>query len=83
MYLDYVLLWPDNGCITAETCCLEVKYRVIIQLLILYVASLDGNKYHYVLQQNGMPRIKLLKGVIFIKLISTQGVNTQSVGKTA
>jgi hypothetical protein len=30
MYLDYVLLWPDYGCITAETCCLEVKYRVFI-----------------------------------------------------
>jgi len=22
MYLDYVLLWPDDGCFTAETCCL-------------------------------------------------------------
>jgi len=20
MYLDYVLLWPDDGCFTAETC---------------------------------------------------------------
>jgi len=25
MYLDYVLLWPDDGCFTAETCRLEVN----------------------------------------------------------
>jgi len=29
MYLDCVLLWPDDGCITAETCRLEVNYRVL------------------------------------------------------
>jgi hypothetical protein len=41
------LLWPDNGCITAETCCLEVNYRVFISLLMLYVVSLDDNKIEY------------------------------------
>jgi len=30
MNLDYVPLWPDDGCIAAETCCLEVNYRVFI-----------------------------------------------------
>ena len=25
VYLDYVLLWPDDGYFTAETCCLEVQ----------------------------------------------------------
>jgi len=30
MYLDYVPLWPDDGCITAKTCCLEANYRVFI-----------------------------------------------------
>ena len=44
VYLDYVLLWPDDGCITAETCWLEINHRVFICLLILYVVSLDGNK---------------------------------------
>jgi len=28
MYLDYVLLWPDDGCFTAETFRLEVNYSV-------------------------------------------------------
>jgi hypothetical protein len=28
MYLDYALLWPDDGCNTAETCCLEVNYII-------------------------------------------------------
>ena len=22
VYLDYVLRWPNDGCVTAETCCL-------------------------------------------------------------
>ena len=29
LYLDYVLLWPDGGCLTAKTCCLEVNYSVL------------------------------------------------------
>jgi len=29
MYLDCVLLWPDDGCFTAETCHLEVNYKVL------------------------------------------------------
>jgi len=29
MYLDYVLIWPDDGCITAEKCCLEVNHRIL------------------------------------------------------
>ena len=31
MYLDYVLFWPDDGCVAAETCCLDDNYRVFIQ----------------------------------------------------
>ena len=44
MYLDYVPLWSDDGCITAETCCLEVNHRVFTYLLKLYVVFVDGNK---------------------------------------
>jgi len=29
MYLDYVLFWPDDGCVAAETCCLDDDYRVL------------------------------------------------------
>ena len=25
MYLDYVLIWSDDGCFTVETCRLEVQ----------------------------------------------------------
>ena len=49
MYLDHVLLWPDDGCFTAETSCLEVNYKILTNLLILYVVFLDGNKYHYII----------------------------------
>jgi len=28
MYLDYVLLWPDDGCFTAETCCIDDNYKI-------------------------------------------------------
>jgi hypothetical protein len=44
MCLDYVLLWSDDGCITAETYRLEVNWRVFIQLLILNVVFSDSNK---------------------------------------
>jgi len=33
VYLDYVLIWPGDGYITAETCCLEVNYTVILSFL--------------------------------------------------
>jgi hypothetical protein len=46
MYLDYVLLRPDDGCFTAETCCLEVIYKILLNFLLLYIVFLDGNKYH-------------------------------------
>ena len=36
MYLDCVLLWPDDGCFTVEICRLEVNYSFVI-LLIIYV----------------------------------------------
>ena len=29
IYLDYVILWPDDGYFTAEICCLEVNYSVL------------------------------------------------------
>jgi len=29
VYLDCVLLWPDDGCVTAETCRLEGNYKVL------------------------------------------------------
>jgi len=29
MYLDYVLFWPDDGCVAAETCCLDDNYWVL------------------------------------------------------
>jgi len=45
MYLYCVLLWPDDGCFTAETCCLEVNYKILSNFLLLYVVILDGNKY--------------------------------------
>jgi hypothetical protein len=45
MYLDYVLLRPDDGCFTAETCCqqLTVTFCHIVRyyMLCLFV---DGNK---------------------------------------
>jgi len=30
MYLDYVLFWPDDGFVAAETCCPDDNYRVLI-----------------------------------------------------
>ena len=29
MYLDYVLLWPDDGCVAAKTCCLKYNHRIL------------------------------------------------------
>ena len=29
VYPDYVLFWPDDGCVAAETCCLDNRYRVL------------------------------------------------------
>ena len=29
LYLDYVLLWPNDGQVAVETCCLDVNYRVL------------------------------------------------------
>ena len=49
MYLDYVLLWPDVGCFTGETYRLEVNYKVLVMLLIIYVVFLDGNKYQFII----------------------------------
>ena len=46
MYLDCVLLWPDDGCFIAETCRLEVNENIfyIIEDIVVF---LDGNKYHF------------------------------------
>jgi len=30
LYLDYVLFLPDESCVSAETCCLDDNYTVII-----------------------------------------------------
>jgi len=40
MYLDYVLRWPDDGYVTAETCCLEVNYRVFIYFIFIIIFNL-------------------------------------------
>jgi len=39
--------------------------------LLLYVVSLDGNKYYYVLQHNGMARIKKTILTARIKVFQT------------
>jgi len=46
MYLYCVLIWPDDGCFTAETCHLEVNYKVCHITDDIVVFS-DGNKYHF------------------------------------
>jgi hypothetical protein len=59
MYLDYVLLWPDDGCFTAETCWLEVNCKVLPYCWLLHVVFLDGNKNTTILlQHNWMAPIK-------------------------
>jgi hypothetical protein len=49
VYLKYVLLWPDDGRVTGETFCVEVKHRIFyLYILTLYVVFLHGNKTkHY------------------------------------
>jgi len=48
MYLDYVLLWPDDVCFTAETRRLEINYKVFCHIIDYICCVLDGNKYHFV-----------------------------------
>jgi hypothetical protein len=44
VYLDYVLLWPDDGSFTAETFCLEVNCKILSYCWLLYVVILGDNK---------------------------------------
>ena len=46
MYLDHVPLWPDDSCITAETCFLEVNYKFYL-IVDVICCVLDGNKIKY------------------------------------
>jgi len=39
MYPDCVPLWPDDGCITAETCCLKVNWSFYLTVDIICCAS--------------------------------------------
>jgi hypothetical protein len=40
----YVLFWPDDVCMAAETCCLDDNYRVLYNFWCCNVVFLDGNK---------------------------------------
>jgi hypothetical protein len=59
-YVHGVLLWPDDGCFTAETCCLKFDKIFFVKLFIIRVVFLDGNKYHCIITHNGMVRIKII-----------------------
>ena len=39
IHLDRVLLWPDDGCFTVETCCLKVNDK-LMSICLLYVLCL-------------------------------------------
>jgi hypothetical protein len=44
VYLDYVLIWPEDCCITAETCCLAVNCRIFNLIIdIIYVVFKHDN----------------------------------------
>jgi hypothetical protein len=52
LYLIYALLWPDDGCFTAETCRLGA-IDILLQCCLLIVVFLDGNIPLYGITQRG------------------------------
>ena len=49
LYVEYVLLWLDDGCFTAETCRLVIIDNFITLLIIIFFVFLDGN-IHYIIR---------------------------------
>jgi len=49
MYLDYVLLCPRDGCVTAETCRLEVQLQCFDKFVDNSCLFLDCNKYRSII----------------------------------
>jgi len=47
MYLECVLLWPDDGCFTAELRRPEVNYKILSYYSLYMLCFLDSNKYQF------------------------------------
>jgi hypothetical protein len=58
MYLDCVLLWPDDGCFTAKTCCLEFNCKVLSYYWLYTLCFWTVINICWLLQHNGVASIK-------------------------
>jgi hypothetical protein len=63
LYLDCVLLRPDDDCVAAETCRLKLTYNFLI--IYIYSCVLDGNKYTAtnVAQRDGSHKNNIFSGM--------------------
>jgi len=58
LYLIYVLLWPDDGCFTAETCRLDV-IDILSQCLLLITIKelLIGSRINHKREENKVLKV--------------------------